>query len=115
MRFLKLPPCTREQQVEIGRQYLRTRVLASLHAQDAVTITDGAVEDLVLRWPASPRMRGLERRLREAVTGALQLVLAGTPHVSVDQQWVREHLRAPVVSTCGVGFRPPSPSGTPGS
>jgi hypothetical protein len=95
MRLLRINAYTREEQIAIGCQYLRPRLLQRFGVGDEVLrVPDLTVESLVAGYPPSEGMRPLEQRLTAVVRRALRQHMVTRRPILVTPELARSWLPA---------------------
>jgi hypothetical protein len=109
MRVLRINAYTREEQIAIGCQYLRPRLLQRFGVGDEVLrVPDLTVESLVTGYPPSEGMRPLEQRLTAVVRRALRHHMVTRRPILVTPGLAREWLPAGEAER-RIGFQIPHP------
>ncbi|MBN8279570.1 MAG: endopeptidase La, partial [Gammaproteobacteria bacterium] len=96
MEIIELPGYTQEEKLQIGRRYLIARQLKANGLKDGqVTVSDGALEEIVANYTREAGVRNLERQIGSVLRNAAVRISEGTvEHVDIDGQAVQDILGA---------------------
>ena len=96
MEIIELPGYTQEEKLQIGRRYLVTRQLKANGLKDEqVSISDGALAEIVANYTREAGVRNLERQIGSVLRNAAVRISEGTAtHVDIDENVVQEILGA---------------------
>ncbi len=94
MEIIELPGYTQEEKLQIGRRYLVDRQLkANGLKADQVSITDGALAEIVANYTREAGVRNLERKIGAVLRNVAVRISEGTAiEVAIDEQGVQEIL-----------------------
>jgi len=96
MEIIELPGYTQEEKLQIGRRYLIARQLKANGLKDGqVTVSDGALDEIVANYTREAGVRNLERQIGSVLRNAAVRISEGTvEHVDIDGQAVEDILGA---------------------
>jgi ATP-dependent Lon protease len=96
MEIIELPGYTQEEKLQIARRYLVARQLkANGLKEDQVTVSDGALTEIVANYTREAGVRNLERQIGSVLRNAAVRISEGTvERVDIDEQAVPEILGA---------------------
>jgi ATP-dependent Lon protease len=94
MEIIELPGYTQEEKLQIGRRYLVNRQLkANGLKEDQVSISDGALAEIVANYTREAGVRNLERKIGAVLRNVAVRISEGTAtNVAIDEQTVQEIL-----------------------
>ncbi|MEQ1801967.1 MAG: endopeptidase La [Gammaproteobacteria bacterium] len=96
MEIIELPGYTQEEKLQIGRRYLVARQLKANGLKDEqVSISDGALAEIVANYTREAGVRNLERQIGSVLRNVAVRISEGTAaRVDIDEQAVQEILGA---------------------
>jgi ATP-dependent Lon protease len=96
MEIIELPGYTQEEKLQIGRRYLVARQLKANGLKDEqVSISDGALAEIVANYTREAGVRNLERQIGSVLRNAAVRISEGTAtRVDIDEQAVQDILGA---------------------
>jgi len=96
MEIIELPGYTQEEKLQIGRRYLVDRQLkANGLKAEQVSISDGALAEIVANYTREAGVRNLERQIGSVLRNVAVRISEGTAtHVDLDEKAVQEILGA---------------------
>ena len=94
MEIIELPGYTQEEKLQIGRRYLVDRQLkANGLKEEQVSISDGALAEIVANYTREAGVRNLERKIGAMLRNVAVRISEGTAtNVSIDEQAVQDIL-----------------------
>ncbi len=104
MRIVRIKPYTREEQVQIVRQYILPKQIRLLGLGERVTVDNGVINTLVYDYSAQDGCRGLEKNMETILTRALRLHLRLNRPIVVDRDMAKSWLGENHSNKIGFGF-----------
>ncbi len=94
MEIIELPGYTQEEKLQIGRRYLVDRQLkANGLKEEQVSVTDGALAEIVANYTREAGVRSLERKIGAVLRNVAVRISEGTAtSVAIDEQAVQDIL-----------------------